>query len=402
MFSLEEDGYHAPSVEPTTGRFLKPKHHSTLYKELEWYNSEDPNAVEFRKTHDLDTTGKYYQYVPKEMAEGGPVKKFLQPTQTFQNIGYNPRENGISTEYSTTVGKDGEYYLVPGFKQGRLVEDPEGLFNFTGEHLGGPFKSIQSAEDFANFRHKYVEQNKNIPLIFKTRDYAMGGSLPGAVGFMYARTNDPAPSNGPYAKKTKASAKNGMEMKYYQEGLDWKPKSMRKGGETPKMGKAAIARNQRIAKADAAANQPLSPETIATRANAFPDRALFSKAFEDSFPSVSNWIDNNPVASYIDQNLNPSVFVGKIMSNYGHIPLNIKQGNYEQAVMNAFSPLIYMSSAPSTKSLTDPNSPNQKMPTPYFLKKHKQGGQLTKLDQLTNFTNYNTKQPGGWLDKYQD
>ena len=27
--------------------------------------------------------------------------------------------------------------------------------------------------------------------------------------------------------------------------------------------------------------------------------------------------------------------------------------------------------------------------------------ELTKLDQLTNFTNYNTKQPGGWLDKYQ-
>ena len=35
-------------------------------------------------------------------------------------------------------------------------------------------------------------------------------------------------------------------------------------------------------------------------------------------------------------------------------------------------------------------------------KSMKQGGQLTKLDQLTNFTNYNTKQPGGWLDKYQD
>ena len=27
--------------------------------------------------------------------------------------------------------------------------------------------------------------------------------------------------------------------------------------------------------------------------------------------------------------------------------------------------------------------------------------ELTKLDQLTNFTNYNTKQPGSWLDKYQ-
>jgi hypothetical protein len=32
---------------------------------------------------------------------------------------------------------------------------------------------------------------------------------------------------------------------------------------------------------------------------------------------------------------------------------------------------------------------------------YEQGGQLTKLDQLSNFTNYNTKQPGSWLDKYQ-
>ena len=41
-----------------------------------------------------------------------------------------------------------------------------------------------------------------------------------------------------------------------------------------------------------------------------------------------------------------------------------------------------------------------------YLKKkgyrYEDGGELTKLDQLTNFTNYNTKQPGGWLDKYQD
>jgi hypothetical protein len=59
---------------------------------------------------------------------------------------------------------------------------------------------------------------------------AMGGSLPGSVGFTYARTQSPAPSNGPYAKKTKASAQNGMEMKYYQEGLDWKPKSISKDG----------------------------------------------------------------------------------------------------------------------------------------------------------------------------
>jgi hypothetical protein len=32
--------------------------------------------------------------------------------------------------------------------------------------------------------------------------------------------------------------------------------------------------------------------------------------------------------------------------------------------------------------------------------KAKNGNELVKLNQLTNFTNYNTKQPGGWLDKY--
>jgi hypothetical protein len=45
-----------------------------------------------------------------------------------------------------------------------------------------------------------------------TQVYAMGGSIPGAVGFTYARTQDPAPSNGKYTKKTKASAQTGISM----------------------------------------------------------------------------------------------------------------------------------------------------------------------------------------------
>jgi len=43
---------------------------------------------------------------------------------------------------------------------------------------------------------------------------AMGGmSIPGSVGFTYARTAGAAPSNGPYAKKTKASAQIGKNVK---------------------------------------------------------------------------------------------------------------------------------------------------------------------------------------------
>ena len=58
-----------------------------------------------------------------------------------------------------------------------------------------------------------------------------GGNIPGSVGFTYARTQSSAPSNGKYAKKTMPSAQNGQEMKFYQEGLDWKPKNISKNGK---------------------------------------------------------------------------------------------------------------------------------------------------------------------------
>jgi len=64
--------------------------------------------------------------------------------------------------------------------------------------------------------------------------FAMGGTIPGAVGFTYARVAGSAPSNGKYAKKTKASAQNGKEMAFYQNGLDFKPKSISKNGSVIK------------------------------------------------------------------------------------------------------------------------------------------------------------------------
>ena len=64
--------------------------------------------------------------------------------------------------------------------------------------------------------------------------FAMGGALPGAVGFTYARVAGSAPANGKYTKKTKASAQNGKEMSFYQNGLDFKPKSISKNGSVIK------------------------------------------------------------------------------------------------------------------------------------------------------------------------
>jgi len=63
MFTLEDDNlYHAPSVESNTLRFLKPKDHPTVQYELDWYNSED--GREFRSNHKLDTSGRFYKYIP--------------------------------------------------------------------------------------------------------------------------------------------------------------------------------------------------------------------------------------------------------------------------------------------------------------------------------------------------
>jgi hypothetical protein len=54
---------------------------------------------------------------------------------------------------------------------------------------------------------------------------AQGGmSMPGAVGFTYARTQSPAPSNGKYAKKTMPSAKDGGWLDGYDKAQNGKKK----------------------------------------------------------------------------------------------------------------------------------------------------------------------------------
>ncbi len=55
--------------------FMKSKNHPTIQKELEWFNSNDPEAIKFRKNYKLDTSKDYYQYVPQHHRYGG-IQKF--------------------------------------------------------------------------------------------------------------------------------------------------------------------------------------------------------------------------------------------------------------------------------------------------------------------------------------
>ena len=48
---------------------MKSKHHPTIQKELDWYNSDNTDAVDFRNKYDLDTSGKFYRYVPKKLGQ---------------------------------------------------------------------------------------------------------------------------------------------------------------------------------------------------------------------------------------------------------------------------------------------------------------------------------------------
>jgi len=151
------------------------------------------------------------------MQMGGSLT-FLEPTSRKLPMGHAFPYKDPSTELAVSVGGEGgePAYLIPSFKYGKLLNDPKAEFRKTGEHLGGPFKTWQEADEWERtVRHPYVEKGQSIPTPFRRwgKDFAMGGSLPGAVGFTYARTAGAAPANGPYAKKTKASAQSGKKIK---------------------------------------------------------------------------------------------------------------------------------------------------------------------------------------------
>lgn len=175
-------------------------------------------------------------YVPQ--AQEGRELTFLQPTSNKLPEGYMKGSSIPSTERAMSIGgENGEpAYLIPSFKYGQEllgpVFDPISEFRRTGEHLGGPFKTWQEADEWERtVRHPAVENRETI--MFPQEKFQTGGSIPGSVGFTYARTKG-IPSEGPYAKKTLPSAQNGQEMKYYQEGLDWKPKTISREGSVIK------------------------------------------------------------------------------------------------------------------------------------------------------------------------
>jgi len=130
-------------------------------------------------------------------------------------------------DYSQPKEEDGKYHA--------FSRNPE-----TGEILKKPwhptFKKAIEADRRAGY-YPIVTPEGKVKTV-SGKDFQMGGSLPGATGMMYARTQGAAPSEGPYGKKTVPSAQDGRTLlgtlsnfiPYYETYLDVKDAIM--GGLT--------------------------------------------------------------------------------------------------------------------------------------------------------------------------
>jgi len=112
---------------------------------------------------------------------GGSARHFLQPNDSKLIEGYAIPSIMPSTELATSIGGEGgePAYLVPSFKYGYPLANPEDEFYNTGDYLGGPFKTWQEADKWdREIRHPYVEKGQPIPSPLKWwgKGYQLGGS----------------------------------------------------------------------------------------------------------------------------------------------------------------------------------------------------------------------------------
>jgi len=119
-----------------------------------------------------------------------------------------------------TFSNQSKYHGVDGFYGGNW--NPDGGYQpskQTASMYGPSYYDRMFAEEPGRIEHLDASRyrsgaNKPSPLYF-----AMGGSIPGSVGFTYARTGS-TPSEGPYAKKTLPSAQTGYSSKPFE--MVWK------------------------------------------------------------------------------------------------------------------------------------------------------------------------------------
>jgi hypothetical protein len=132
---------------------------------------------------------------------------------------------------------------------------------------------------------------------------AMGGNISGSVGNMYARTG--APSKGPRRNQTDvtdASAQNGAEMQFYQNGLDWQPRNISKNGSEIPRAQLGLTKNILGQYVDATGKPPGATSLLRASLNNIPD-------FTSNHTSIKNIpaVHDDGIIAATSQNLKENV-----------------------------------------------------------------------------------------------
>jgi len=166
---------------------------SNKVKKRHYMDSDDSNVIDDLVHPIIKPTGFYLH--DSNFWDRNVNEIYKKPTQP---VIYRPEP----TPQSTIDFMEGNYAQEP------ITEIPQSQVSAYGEVV----------DPRTGYTHMTRQGSPMYPLVGQNvPEMAMGGSMPGAVGFMYARTNDPAPSNGKYAKKTKASAQNGIKTNSFQD-----------------------------------------------------------------------------------------------------------------------------------------------------------------------------------------
>jgi hypothetical protein len=157
----------------------------------------------------------------------------------FDNLGsnYEITHQGAVPLFNkpSMVSTDEEYYKFHNRKGREAQQDIENVKSNYPEFKFVPNDILfDKLIDRAQYSNPYTLEGEAQAYENSLNKYQMGGSIPGAVGFTYARTNSPAPSNGKYAKKTMPSAQEGRTITI-DEGDEKKRKILTDSSEYAKL-----------------------------------------------------------------------------------------------------------------------------------------------------------------------
>lgn len=192
---------HLRSIAPTSNgdyEFLKSKKHPTYNKEIEWFNSNDKNAIEFRNNYRLDNKGKYPKYIKKSkmgklVSINGNVKNGLIHTPNQDVLAYNKeRKSRFNGRYSKPGLHNLELLaadlLLP---KGKVNIEPDvpkrlGWVEAHNRLVGADIsqKPLDAKKDNTNVAHTISETER------RTRKFVCGGRSKAKVGKGFRINND--------------------------------------------------------------------------------------------------------------------------------------------------------------------------------------------------------------------